>query len=135
MARTINLLKQFSLSELGDDWKDCYIKYTPMTIGDVTEVSQLNADGMSEVDSVNFMVQHIKKHFAGGRISVIEDGKPVTVDMTVDDVDVLPIEVIGDLFAEMSGGSLDPKDSETAQKPKSEPTSSESTTETPSSES
>lgn len=133
MARTLNILKRFSLADLGDGWTDCYVDYRPMTVGDVTKITQLKTDGMTNAQSATFALEHIKTHVVGGKVSALDDGKSVVVDLVAEDLDNLPITVIGDLFTEMSGGGLDPKGSQPVAAPSNEPTSEPKVTETSSS--
>lgn len=134
MARTFNLAtKRFSLADLGEDWKDCYIEYRPMSTGDVIALSEMDESKLTESQSIKDLTKSIRRYFVSGKGSVIEDGQVSTVDLTAEDIDALPLEVVGDLFSEMSTGGLDPKALAPEVPQNSEPTNEAKPTETTSS--
>lgn len=112
MARRLAISKRFSLAEIDTAWKDCYIEYSPATIHDLTKFQELNPQGQTETQAIDYMVTFIKDHTLRGKVLLVnDDGTPGIADLVKEeDIDNLPPNVIKTLFADMNGAILDPKD-------------------------
>lgn len=116
--RTLNILKRFSLSDLGDGWEDCYVMYRPMTVGDLTTFANMQTDNLTEAQSMQLVVDHLKSHVVSGKVSVLDEaGKPTLEYLVPDDIEMLPFEILETLFQAVSGASIDPKASQPAVTP------------------
>jgi hypothetical protein len=114
-TRVLNVLKQFSLSDLGDDWKDCYVTYRPMTVADLVEIQALQTDELSKSTGAAFILKHVRGHVIGGKASFLdESGNSAIQDLSIEDLELLPFETLTDLFTAMTGGMHDPKDTRPA---------------------
>lgn len=126
--------KRFSLSDIGEGWSDCYIDYYPSVAVDLLSIQALAIDKDSpEATGLQVVVSIIESHLFGGHVMVVQDGKNSVVDIEPGDIKLLPLPTLRDLYAEMTGGALDPKDSASAPTPDAEPKNEPSTTTTGSS--
>lgn len=117
--RTLNILKRFSLADLGDGWADCYVLYQPMTVGELQTFASLKTDTLTETESMQLVVDQLKKHVISGKVSLVDDAGKVSLDdLTPEDVETLPLETLTTLFKVVSGASIDPKVSRPTVSPK-----------------
>lgn len=98
MVKKLNIKRRFSLKDVGEGWEECYIDFRPFTYADLKKLSQIKDD---DVDSIDVVVQVLEEHFVGGRL--LEVGQDQPVDMTRDDVQALPADIINDLIQEATG--------------------------------
>lgn len=110
--RRLGVVRRFSLADVAEGWDDsCYAMYRPASYRDLKAYQDLDTITMKTNDSVAYMVKFIKEHFVSGKVMILDDNNTLVVgDMETQDVDELPPDVLGDLFATMNGGVLDPKD-------------------------
>lgn len=98
--------RKYSLQSLGDEWKDCYIDLNALTIrelnSDLSQLADLNTQNRKEVSQATGKVlEIIKSHFISG--TGVVDGK--VVEITKDDLEDLPAEVLGGILSFLSQGT------------------------------
>lgn len=101
--------KRLDLDFFGEDWKDCFIDFTPITY---TEANSLKAlrdvdaktlDEAKREELAQQTVDMLKSHFVAGK-GYTEDG---VVDLTADDLTELPVEIITKAIVILRG-NIDP---------------------------
>lgn len=101
-----NISRKFSLDSLGEAWKDCYVEFSPVTIREVQDITELAKidpkDTKSVAGATGTVVDLLKKHFLGGK--AIGD-KGEVVDIAADDLIDLPVDVMGGMVAFLLGSS------------------------------
>ncbi len=112
--KKFNIVRQFSLNFINDEWKDAYINFSALTVGDVKEkfpnLSKL--DEKSQADpmiGLNSILDLLKSKFVSGK-GVSE--KKELVDLTVDDLEALPVEVLSKALSFLSQGVMPPSQSQ-----------------------
>ncbi len=84
------LVETVKLSELGDEWADCYIKMTSVPFKTLTEFMGLDEKDSAQILKANTdLVELFKGSFVEGKIY---DGKSV-IDMKKEDFDDIPASV------------------------------------------
>jgi hypothetical protein len=131
MTRTLNILHTYTLEALGDDWKGAYVRYTAPTIADLLKLDEVK--DMSDTEATSLILSIVKAHAVDGKVSVVENGQASLVDLMPEDVEALPLTVITELFSEMSGAQIDPKDTPPAAQANNAPSNGHEPSETPSS--
>jgi hypothetical protein len=105
--KKFGIVKRFSLDFLGEGWKDAYINFSPLTIVDIKtkfpSLLKLSAENKDDVikgvDSVLIMM---KEKFVDGKAVESSGG---LVDLTVDDLEQLPVEVLSRALSFLSQGA------------------------------
>ena len=100
------LKKRFSLSFLGDEWKECYLDFDAFTVKDVRDelpaLSKIDETKSEEVTSgLSAMLSLLEKKFLGGK--GINEKKEV-VDIVASDIEELPLEVVSKAIGFLSQG-------------------------------
>lgn len=136
MARQLAITKKTYLDGFEGWDSDCYVEWRPVTYADSLALKNLSVDAGDEIKAFQAIFDLTKDHIVGGKVKVLgENGDSVLADYEDADLEQMPPEMINRIFADITGAQFsDPKDSSQAQETNSEPTSYESTTETPSSE-
>jgi hypothetical protein len=80
------IVRKLDLGEI-DGWKDCYIKLTEPTVGDVRKVQKMGDDEALKYDTV---IDMVKNCFVDGKGF---DGEKI-IKMNKEDVDELPISIL-----------------------------------------
>lgn len=93
---------KYSLADLGDDWKNCYVEYRQLTYDDIEKL-----EGVDE-RSAKAVIKFVQDIFVSGKVPV--NGQ--VVDMQKEDVRHLPIIVLAKIIEEASG--TDPKGNTTS---------------------
>lgn len=102
--------KRLSLDFFGDDWKDCYINFTPVTYREANELTALkdiDAKKLSDKEREKLAEQTLnmlKDHFVDGKGYT---GEAELVDLTADDIVDLPVEIISKAIVVLRG-NIDP---------------------------
>ena len=91
--------RTFKLDFLGEEWKDCYIRYTRITMSEILEFSKQEAKVEDDSDAkkvFDLASTLMAKHFIDGTGYMGEDadGKPMIEPLTVENV-------IDDLFVDI----------------------------------
>lgn len=98
------IVKKYSLSFLGDEWKECYLEFTPFTIreltSDITKLTQIDTDNPKDVvEGTKSTLGLIKEHFVSGT-AIGEDGSVVKVSAS--DLEDMPAEVLAGVLRFLS---------------------------------
>lgn len=108
---TFVVRKKIELSKLGEDWKDCYIVFTPFTFNDNATLLKFRSianSGAQDADQAEKVSKEIiallKSKFVEGKGW---DGTKV-IPITKDNLAELPMELIGDLLQALQGQSVLP---------------------------
>jgi len=56
----------FRLEFLGDEWKDCFIKFTSVSINEARDLASSKLTGKSTEEIVNTTLQFFRDHFISG---------------------------------------------------------------------
>lgn len=99
-------VKRFSLDFLGKDWKDAYIDFQSVTIGDIKEIFPKFRDidtksDKAVVKGIDEMLTFLKEKFVTGK-AIEESG--TLVDLEVNDLETLPAEVLSRALGFLSQG-------------------------------
>lgn len=78
---------KLSLAYLGDGWEDCYINFTPVSIG---EAKKMRSGSQEESALFDAGIELIKSKFVSGK--VLSGGK--TVGIKAEDIEDMPVSVI-----------------------------------------
>lgn len=101
--------KRIDLSKLGTGWENCFISFSPFSFGENKQLVLMRKDmlaGQEDDKTSEQMLDLLKKHLIAGKGF---DGKG-EVDITADNLEDLPIEIIIELMQELQvGKALDPK--------------------------
>lgn len=105
------IIREFDLSDLGEEWKGCYVGYRPAAINDLLKIANMSEQTDNTL-ALSEMLAVIRQQFVKGRYVIVgTDGKPEVVSMEVGDINLLPIPTQKDLFQVISGAAVsDPKD-------------------------
>ena len=103
--KKFKMTKRFSLDFLGKEWKDAYIDFERVSIGEmVTTLPEFQAENPEDVNNVlkgiKGVVDFLKKKFVSGK-GVTEAG---LVDLEVGDLENLPAEVLSKAIGFLSQG-------------------------------
>lgn len=107
------LTKQFSLSFLGDEWKNSYIVFNALTTSDMkkyfpkfTGISEDNPEDVTM--ALDAMIEMLQNRFIEGS-GVGKDGKQV--DIKKEDLEELPVEVLNEAvsFLSLNTQTISPK--------------------------
>ena len=100
------IVKHFSLDFLGEEWKEAFIDFRPLTIADVKErlpqIAKLQDKDADYGPAADVLVELLRDKFIAGK-AVTETG---VVDLKLEDIPDLPIEVIGRAFSFLSQSNL-----------------------------
>lgn len=110
---TFVVRKKISLSFLGDGWADAYVEFSPFSFSDndrIIELRKYRIDQMTENSkeakkASDDLMAIIKDKFIAGKGY---DGKEL-IDITKDNLNDLPMEVILKVLAELQGAGVIPK--------------------------
>ncbi len=103
------ITKRFSLKDLGPDWADCYLDFSPFTMREVANDELLGLSKLDDpktspeavVKGFDTIVGLLKKKFVGGK-GIAADGS--TVDIGVGDLEELPAEILSGVLRFLSQG-------------------------------
>lgn len=98
----VKLVKRVDLSGFGEDWKDCYVEITAPTYKDVRKITSFGSEDQDK--AINNGISTLKDLFIKGTVNT-ENGH---VDITKDEIEDLPLQILTKCFKEMSG-QPDPK--------------------------
>ena len=98
-------VKRFPLDFLGAEWKDAYIDFERVSIGDIKDVFPKfrtvdSEDDKEVVEGIKNIVDFLKGKFVAGK-GVVKEG---LVDLEVDDLENLPAEVLSRALSFLSEG-------------------------------
>jgi len=95
-----DIKKRLSLSFLGEGWDDCYLEFRPALVREMAELANLKPeDDADAINIVNKGIDFLKGKFISGK--ALRGGKKVNV--TKDDLNDFPIDVINECFGVFSG--------------------------------
>lgn len=103
--------RRYSLDGLGEEWKNCYLDFTPITIKELTEdIANLSAVDAKDTESVvaatRSTVKLLKDHFLDGKAIGIKGDQ---INVTTDDLEDLPAEVLMGVLSFLSQGLTKPE--------------------------
>lgn len=136
MSRTLAITKKTYLDGFEGWDKECFVEWRPVTYADSLKLKALQVEDGDEDKAFEAIFNLTKDHIIAGKVRVLgDDGQPELVAYEDEDLAQMPPEMINRIFADITGAQFDdPKGLETAPESSDEPTLSESTTETSSSE-
>ena len=90
------VVKKLSLDFLGEGWKDAYINFHALTIGDIKDkfpsLTELDVDNpKSIIKGMDTILGIIKEKFIAGKVP---DENGALVSLKVEDIKDLPVEVM-----------------------------------------
>ena len=102
-----DIYREVDLSYLGDGWADCYLKFRPASVKDVSSLTGLSSDNNEEetIESANRVLKILEDKFVSGK--ALRDGK--TVDVKKEDLSDFPVDVLVKA-TEILGGVLEKKE-------------------------
>lgn len=113
-----DITKKIDLSYLGEEWKDCYISFAPLSIAEVRKLPQMakaTDDPVEAEKNIDVILNLLREKFLGGE--GIKEGKRVPIKK--EDIDQLPADLVIDIMASLNGG-LDKKKLNLSQMPSEE---------------
>lgn len=104
------IVRKFELSFLGDEWKETYINFSALTISDIREkfpaISTLSEGKQVDVaKGMDLLLDVLKSKFLSGK-GINSEGK--MVDLTVEDLEALPVDVLSKAFGFLSQSTTPP---------------------------
>ena len=104
------VVKKLSLSFFGKEWKEAYINYQAFTVRDIRDkfpqFTKMDTKNQDEVlGSINHILGLLKDKFISGK-GINDEGK--LVDLTKDDLEELPSEVLSRSLSFLSQGVTAP---------------------------
>jgi hypothetical protein len=104
--------KKFSLDFLGNEWKDCYINFSSITIRDLKEnvaqfVNMDKNDSASVANGITETLKILEDRFIKG-IAIDETGK--SIDLKKEDLVDMPAEVLTKALSFLSQGLEEKKE-------------------------
>jgi hypothetical protein len=99
--------KKLMLEFVGDEWKDCYMEFTPFTAVEVKEkfpelLAMQTGDPKVVLEGMDTIISVLSSKFVSGK-GIDENGKEVAI--TKKDIPYLPIEVLGRSLSFLSQGN------------------------------
>jgi len=103
-----DIKKRFDLDYLGDNWKGCYLEFNSPSLRELNDaLSALTAEEGDETSrsakNLEKTLQILKENFAGGKANA----KGKVVDVTADDLDEFPMEVVNKVVSFLLVGSAE----------------------------
>lgn len=99
--------KRYSLSHLGEGWKECYIDFHPIPISELTQNDDISKLTQIDKDDVNAVkkgtvttIRLLQKYFLGGKAIDFESGK--VIDIKKQDLEEFPVHVMQGLIGFLS---------------------------------
>lgn len=122
--RRLAIAKRISLKGVAEGWSDdCYVLIQPLTYGENKELKNTNTDGLDDEKATEIMIGVIKRNFVSGKVMLYNDnGEAELSDAEADDIENLPATALFNIFADITGASIDPKDIPEVQPEKKEQT-------------
>lgn len=88
--------KKLDLEYLGSDWKGCYLSFSPLSVREAKSLLGLKDGDVASI--VEKSVELLKEKFIEGKL--LSGG--VIVDVTKDDLEDLPVEIVKDSISLLS---------------------------------
>jgi hypothetical protein len=112
--RRLAITKRVSLEGIAEGWgSECYALVTPASYAEYIEFAGLSDAGKTNAELLQFQLDFVKKHLAGGKVNVLNDkGETVLDNIESEDIDASK-DLADKLFTEIVGVNLDPKASST----------------------
>lgn len=80
--------RQFQLDFLGDEWKDCYIRFSSLTVKEVRELAAQKVETKTDVEVSELTSKLLREHFIEG--VGYDDDKKDKVKLVPEDMDDFP---------------------------------------------
>jgi len=108
--KQFKIVKRFSLAFLGDDWKECYINFSALTVGDMKnkfpQLQELNKDKESNVSTgLEAILSILKEKFIDGK--GVEATTGDLVDLDTEDLEALPMEILSKALNFLSQSTIE----------------------------
>ena len=71
MAHKLKIRKRLTLEFLGDEWKDCYLDFKPVSPDEIVKMSllpDLETESKTKMRDYKYMCDLVTKHFDSGRV-------------------------------------------------------------------
>jgi hypothetical protein len=95
------LYKTLKLDDLGDEWKDCFLRFREPTIHEVYQIQEATADG--EKEAIEAVLEVYKKCFVNG---TIWNGKEKE-ELKVLPIDEFPVSLVSRVGRFLLGGQAE----------------------------
>lgn len=107
--RRVAVTRKLSLADFGDDLQDSYVIVTLADFEEVSAISELEFEKMTNLEATKEMLEIGKKHFVAGKIALLNEvGESELVDMKPDDIQA-SAAIIGGIYGAVMGVIPDPK--------------------------
>lgn len=93
------VIKTIKLDYLGEEWKDCYLKFTSPTFPEIQEMLP-KVDISDKMKGAKAAIEWLKTLFVEGKAIEVSGNK---VDVKKDDLADFPIEIINKIFEDLKG--------------------------------
>jgi hypothetical protein len=100
--------KKFNLGFIGDEWKECYLKFNSIDFNTSKEIQDKIGSFNPQKQSgeiVSAVIGVLQKSFVEGK-GIDENGK--AVDVKTEDLKQFPVEVLSRAFEELLGAKPNP---------------------------
>lgn len=134
-TRQLAVLKKFSLANLAEGWDDqAFLLYRPSTVEDIIAMRDADIDSMDDGKALDYIRDFVTKRVVKGRVYVLKADYSLDLqDMEPEDLALLPIDTIKDLFASITGVAFTNPKASAPEAAETQPSSDTATTETSSS--
>ena len=99
MGRFKQITQKIQLKFIGDDWKDCYFEFEPVTVREVKEMGELEQNTEAALKTIELL----KKKFVKGT-ALDKEGKET--DVKVEELEDFPLYIIEEVMHFLSKNHL-----------------------------
>jgi hypothetical protein len=108
--RRVAVTRKVDLAEYGDGLSESYAIVTMADLQEVSEISELEFEKMTNLEATRRMLDIAQKHFISGKIAILSpSGGLELVDMEPGDIQS-SARIVGALYSAVMGVIPDPKD-------------------------
>lgn len=102
----IVIKKRISLDFLGDEYKDCYITFKPITISEADKIGEEAIQSTKDRKSNAWLLEQLKNRFLEGKFL---DADNNLFELKADDIDNLDLDTCSTIFEILTGQTTHPK--------------------------
>lgn len=100
-----DIFKVLDLTDLGENWKNCYLKFGVLTVGEIQKVAGLTADKDDVTKITETALGILEEKFLEGY--AIKGG--IRVAVKKDDLKEFPVDILTKAFEILAGGEIGKK--------------------------
>lgn len=102
----IVIKKRISLDFLGEEYKDCYITFKPITISEADKIGEEAIQSTKDRKSNAWLLNQLKDRFLEGKFLGVDNN---LFEIKTDDIDSFDLETCSTIFEILTGQITHPK--------------------------